>query len=196
MATEDKYRQKGSQTRSRFLSRSENRAIINAAPTGMSEQQKREVVKQAYRDNPENKGQISNLNVTTKNIGLNIIDNLTITSTSFVNTLVSLVSLQKGGSLNSLIIHNYNGGSAALTISVYWSYGDQTRLTPTISSGVVTASKGAPLTALFSASFPYLASIDLSEMVSAPFTDVSKEVYFYVVASNTGPTITFSTTNG
>tara|TARA_R100000234_G_C4978065_1_gene169422 strand:+ start:77 stop:667 length:591 start_codon:yes stop_codon:yes gene_type:complete len=196
MATEDKYRQKGSQTRSRFLSRSKNRAITNAAPTGMSEQQKREITKEAYRANPENKGQISNLNVATKNIGLNILNNLTIASTSFVNTLVSLTSLQKGDSLKSLILHNYNGGSAALTMSVYWSYGDQTNLTPTISSGVVTASKGAVLTALFSASIPYLASVDLSEMLSAPFHDVSKDVYFYVVASNTGPTITYSTTSG
>ena len=195
MATEDKYRQKGSQTRSRFLSRTKNKAIINTAPTGMSEQQKREVVKEAYRANPENIGQISNLNVTTKNIGLNIIDNLTIANTSLVNTLVSLVSLQKGHSLKSLILHNYNGGSAAITMSVYWSYGDQTNLTPSISSGVVTSSKGAALTALFSASFPYLATVDLSEMVRAPFADVSKEVYFYVVASNTGPTITYSTTS-
>ena len=45
----DKYEAKGSQTRSKFLKRSENRAISDPVPSGLSTQQKQELAKEAYR---------------------------------------------------------------------------------------------------------------------------------------------------
>jgi len=191
---EDKYGGKGPQIRSRFMSRSKDKAIASPTPSGLSEQQKREIAKEEYRANPENKGQISNLSLSSTNIGLNIINNLIIDSAK-TNTLISLVSLQKGDSLNSIIINNYNGSSAAATVGLHWSHGDQSRLTPSITSGVVTVTKGAELICLFSGSIPYLAGVDLSEMLKIPFTDVSKPIYFYIVSSIAGPTITYSTTS-
>jgi len=190
----DKYEGKGSQTRSKFLTRKENKAMSAQAPSGLSEQQKREIAKNSYRANPENSAQISNISSNINPVGLNIVNNLIIDSTK-TNILIPLVSILKGGSLNSLIINNFNGSSAAATMGVHWSYGDQSRLTPTISSGVVTASKGAELNCIFQGSVPYLAGVDLSQITNTAFKDVSKAIYFYITSSQAGPTITFSTSS-
>ena len=55
----DKYAGKGSQTRSRFLTRSKDRAVTESAPVGLTTEQKRELEKEAYRANPSNKTQVS-----------------------------------------------------------------------------------------------------------------------------------------
>ena len=57
----DKYEAKGSQTRSKFLKRSENKAISDPVPSGLSTQQKQELAKEAYRISAENKGQVTNI---------------------------------------------------------------------------------------------------------------------------------------
>jgi len=55
----DKYGAKGSQTRSKFLTRTENKATTEPAPLGVSTEQKRELFKDTYRVNPKNKGQVT-----------------------------------------------------------------------------------------------------------------------------------------
>ena len=49
----DKYGARGSQTRSKFITRKQNPAIQQEAPTGLSTAQKEEINKQNYRATPE-----------------------------------------------------------------------------------------------------------------------------------------------
>ena len=55
----DKYRSRGSDIRSKFVVRTENRAIENPTPIGMSTEQIQEIETKKYRENPANASQIS-----------------------------------------------------------------------------------------------------------------------------------------
>ena len=197
----DKYGGKGSQTRSKFLTRSKNRAISESVPVGISTEQKRELLKESYRSNPENKNQTT-LKATSisaisssaaPQVKESVVDGFNFIS---ANAVKSLFTLSKGDTLNNIAIHNYNGSSAASTIGVYWSSGDQTNISFTVSSGVITATTGAIATCLFSGEIPYLTSIDLGGILNTIFKNVNKDIYFYVVSSVVGPSVTYSTVSG
>jgi len=112
------------------------------------------------------------------------------------NSAKLLLTLNKGETLNNIVIHNYNASSAAATIGVYWSSGDQSKIAFTVSSGVVTATTGANSTCIFSSSFPYLSAVDLRETVSTLYKKVNKDISFYVVSSIVGPSISYSVDAG
>tara|TARA_R100001594_G_C3998954_1_gene254237 strand:+ start:397 stop:1020 length:624 start_codon:yes stop_codon:yes gene_type:complete len=200
----DKYKGKGSQTRSKFLTRSKDKAISESVPVGISTEQKRELLKESYRSAPENKNQttLKATVATTTQAGVVSQASSTeeqtkesnINSFNFkeTNTVKSLFTLNEGNTLNNMIIHNYNSGGAASTIGVHWSSGDQTNISFTVSSGVITATTGATSTCLFSGQIPYLASIDLGSILNTVFKNVNKDIYFYVVSSLVGPSVTYS----
>tara|TARA_R100000458_G_scaffold59744_1_gene71510 strand:+ start:691 stop:1311 length:621 start_codon:yes stop_codon:yes gene_type:complete len=201
----DKYRAKGSQTRSRFLTQAKNRAVIQPTPSGVSTEQKRELFKDTYRVDPKNKGQVTTVggpNTSVSSGGVTSapieepVSNINNLNFGTANSAELLLTLNEGDTLNNIVIHNYNGSSASSNISLYWSSGNQENISFTISSGIVTATSGAPSTCLFSNSFPYLSSIDLSDTVSSIFKNVNKTIYIYAVSSVTGPSITYSMTSG
>jgi len=200
----DKYRGKGSQTRSKFLTRSNNKAISNPVFTEGSTEQKKEILKDSYRSNPENKNQITNTSPVISGKGLitptashKVIErNVNGFSFTAVNEVNLLFSLKKGDSLHGIMLHSYTADGADVTAGIYWSSGDQDNISFTVSSGIITETKGAINTCLFSSSMPANISVDLEPIVSSLFKNVNQEIFFYVVSSLAGPSITYSTSNG
>tara|TARA_R100000458_G_C8249203_1_gene226491 strand:- start:805 stop:1401 length:597 start_codon:yes stop_codon:yes gene_type:complete len=193
----DKYGAKGSQTRSKFLTRSKNKAISDSVPEGLSTQQKQELAKESYRANAANRSQISNLSssdvlpIETKPQSF-----ISRFSISLANQADLIFTLNAGSTLNDIIIHNYNAGGTASTINLYWTTGDQDGAAFTVSSGVITASKPMTLTNLFGDSFSYNGTVSLGDMVNRSFKNVSKDIHFYCTSSVAGPNITISSTDG
>jgi hypothetical protein len=192
----DKYKSKGSQTRSKFLTRSKNKAISEPVPTGVTTEQKRELLKESYRADSENRNQ-TNIRTTsiTEDSG---IKQSNVTGFNFItaDSVKSLFTLNEGETLNNIVIHNYNESSASSAIGVYWSSGDQTNISFAVSSGIILRTIGATSVCLFSGRVPFLTSIDLGDVVNSLFKNVNKNIYFYVVSSLAGPSVTFSKTSG
>tara|TARA_R110002051_G_scaffold102107_2_gene173237 strand:+ start:7502 stop:8119 length:618 start_codon:yes stop_codon:yes gene_type:complete len=200
----DKYGARGSQTRSKFITRKENSAIQDQAPVGLSTAQKEEINKQNYRASAEGQ-KTSSISPPTSQIsdsvGAAVQKNFKInyTSLSSINTVTELFKLIKGDSLQDIVIHNYHSSGVTTSnniISIYWSAGDQSNGTFTVSGGFVTAFTGINMVRLFGAQFPHLATISLKDALSNTFQNVSKDIYFYGVVSIAGPDITYAKTSG
>ena len=196
----DKYGARGSQTRSKFITRKQNPAIQQDAPTGLSTAQKEEINKQNYRATPEGQktSSVSPISSPTSQILQN---NFKINYSSFssVNTVQELFKLNKGDSLQDIVIHNYHSSEATTsinTISIYWSAGNQLNGSFTVSGGLITAFTGINMVRLFGSSFPHLATVSLRDALANTFQNVSKDIYFYGVVLYAGPDITYSTTSG
>ena len=196
----DKYGARGSQTRSKFITRKQNPAIQQDAPIGLSTAQKEEINKQNYRATPEGQktSSVSPISSPTSQILQN---NFKINYSSFssVNTVQELFKLNKGDSLQDIVIHNYHSSEATTsinTISIYWSAGNQLNGSFTVSGGLITAFTGINMVRLFGSSFPHLATVSLRDALANTFQNVSKDIYFYGVVLYAGPDITYSTTSG
>ena len=199
----DKYGARGSQTRSKFITRKQNPAIQQEAPTGLSTAQKEEINKQNYRATPEGQktSSISPILSPTSPISQILQNNFKINYSSFssVNTVQELFKLNKGDSLQDIVIHNYHSSEATTsinTISIYWSAGNQLNGSFTVSGGLITAFTGINMVRLFGSSFPHLATVSLRDALANTFQNVSKDIYFYGVVLYAGPDITYSTTSG
>jgi len=194
----DKYGAKGSRTRSNFVTRKNNPAIEQETPTGISTAQKEEINKQNYRASAA--GQKTSSIVPVESILLDK-DNFKINykSISAANTVTQLFKLNKGDSLQDIVIHNYHStasSDANNTISIYWSAGEQVNGTFTVSNGLITAFSGINMVRLFGSQFPYLGTVNLREALINAFQHISKDIYFYGVARYEGPDVTFSKTSG
>ena len=187
----DKYKGKGPQIRSKYQRELETGLVYSNL---ISTEQKNEISKQEYRSNPENKTQVggsqSNL------IKFNNLNYFNFTTTAETNTLINLFALEAGDKLNSITIYNYNASNVAATVSLYWSFGDQSLLTSTATGGVVTTSKGAVLVGVFASAIPYLATADLHDFLSNTFNNTNKKIYFYTASSHAGPSISYNITSG
>jgi len=192
----DKYGAKGSQTRSKFVTRTQNPATNQDIPTGLSTAQKEEINKQNYRASPEGQKTSSVL----PSAGTSVVqDNFKVNykSISAANTVTQLFKLTKGESLQDIVIHNYTGSTSLDNIiSIYWSAGEQTNGIFTASGGLITAFSGISMVRLFASTFPLRATLNLRDAVANTFKNVSKDIYFYGVANYAGPDVTYAKTIG
>ena len=199
----DKYGAKGSKTRSKFVTRTENPAIQQDTPTGLSTAQKEEINKQNYRASAAGQ-KTSSLSPKSQTLDIAdtvVKDNFKInyTSISVANTVTRLFKLSEGDSLQDIVIHNYHSTAASTlnnTISIYWSTGNQLNGSFTVSGGLITAFTGINMVRLFGSEFPHLATISLRDALVNTFQNVSKDIYFYGVALYAGPDITYAKTSG
>lgn len=183
----DKYG-KGSQDRSKFLTRTNNKALINSVPTGINALQKKELEKESYRSTGVNKnetaiGHVVQSKSTLK--GFNI---------PTANEVNQIFTISPGIKIKNIIINN-NSSSESGVISLYWSGKSQQDATFTVSSGVVTAVTGITLYSIFSETFLPHSTITLEHLISGVFEKLNKEAYLYIVSSIAGPTITISYSN-
>ena len=193
----DKYKAKGGNVRSSFVNRKENPAIKEAAPVGLTNQQRDQI-------NAENFRAISNESAQNQIVATSL-QTMTTTATEplshlkgFViqeaNVVQEILTLQQGSSLNNIIIHNTYTANAV--INIYWSAGDQSRASFTVSTGNVTDFKGISLVTIFGDSFVANGTISLEHLVAATYKNVSNPITFYAVSSIAGPSITLSVNDG
>ena len=198
----DKYGAKGAQTRPKYVSRKENRAIMEQAPVGLSEQQKREVEKNTYRADSANRNEVSQRAVaTTPSVtGASTIQTSSGVNSviiSSANTALNLCFLSQGSTLNNILIQNVStADSASKNVSIHWSSGSQDNIAFSVTSGIITATTGGSSTCLFAGAIPYLAAVDLSHVVNTLFNKVGKDITLYIASSGTGIHATHSITNG
>ena len=178
----DKYGKKGQQIRSKYQNREFNRVIEEAAPVGISTEQKKQIDTENYRNSPISNQQEQNLDI----------NNFTFLS---ANTVSLLFKLSEGESINDVIIHNYNtvSGGKDCVISLYWTTGDQVDASFTVSNGLITAFTNIPyLGRVFGSNFPHSATVSLGDILSNTFKNTNKDIYFYAVSQIAGPNITYS----
>tara|TARA_R100000234_G_C4999215_1_gene179476 strand:+ start:1244 stop:1840 length:597 start_codon:yes stop_codon:yes gene_type:complete len=193
----DKYKAKGGNVRSSFVNRKENPAIKESAPVGLTNQQRDQI-------NAENFRAISNESAQNQLVATNLQTTTTTTTEplshlkGFViqeaNVVQEILTLQQGSSLNNIIIQNTYNANAV--INIYWSAGDQSRASFTVSTGNVTDFKGISLVTIFGDSFVANGTISLEHLVAATYKNVSNPITFYAVSSIAGPSITLSVNNG
>jgi len=188
----DKYGAKGAQTRSKFLTRKINRAIIEPVATqtpitatGSTTQQTQEAVTKNYRSKEISKDTSSKRS--------------TIGHYNFISadTAVEILKLNKGQSLLDLVIHNYNSISSRGFISIYWSPTppDPNNTFTFLLEGfasIIASTSELELVRLIAIDFPYLGTTSIKDIVSTNFNNVSKDIYFYAVSQNIGPSITYT----
>ena len=188
----DKYKAKGSDIRSKFVTRSENRAIINPTPLGLSTEQTQEIETKKYRENPANASQVSIRPQATKDSL--VYSSLGSANVSVLNTAKLIIILKSGSALNDIVINNTSTSSNL--VSLAWSSGSQENASITASGGLISYSNNNATT-FFSATFIPEASVSLWEIVSNIFKNVNKDVYIYALTSASGNVnITYNISNG
>ena len=187
----DKYKSKGDNIRSTYVNRKENRSIQESAPTGLTNQQRDQLAADDFRKRSK---ESSRTGATTE---APLIDNV-ITSKvagyviNEASKVQKLFTLQNESTLNNVIIQNVHTSTA--NISLYWSHGDQSNASFTVSSDSATA-QNVTIHKLFMDSFTTNATISLADLVNTTFRNVTSEVHFYALSSVAGVNITVSITD-
>jgi hypothetical protein len=188
----DKYKGKGSDIRSKFVTRENNRALINPAPVGLSTEQIKEIETKQYRDNPANASQVTTLTQSTKDSV--VFSSLGSSRVYTLNTAKLIITLKSGSNLNDIVINNTSDG--ANVVSLAWSTGSQENAGIGAGGGLISRSNNNATT-FFSATFPGLGSLSLSHVVNNIFRNVNTDVYIYAVTSVSGNiNITYNISNG
>jgi hypothetical protein len=195
----DKYGAKAPQTRPKYVTRKENRAIMEQAPVGLSEQQKREVEKNTYRADSANRNEVSQRAVATTP---SVTGTSPVQSTSGVNSVIvstantaqNLCFLSQGSTLNNILIQNTSSTQPA-NVSIHWSSGSQDNISFTVTAGIITATTGGSSTCLFAGNIPALVAIDLSHVVNSLFNKVNKDITLYIASQVNNIHATHSITN-
>lgn len=113
---------------------------------------------------------------------------------SAVDSVVEFLVLEKGESLNDIIISHYSGVSASV-VSIHWSHLSKSDfaakgITMTSSGGII-LTDDLQSYRLITESFPSGATLSIANNVlSNIFDRVHKNIYFYATCSVLGPTIT------
>tara|TARA_R100001086_G_scaffold7631_1_gene4441 strand:- start:17 stop:613 length:597 start_codon:yes stop_codon:yes gene_type:complete len=193
----DKYKAKGGNVRSSYVNRKENPAIKEAAPVGLSNQQRDQINAENFRatsnESAQNQLVATGLQTTTTATAepLSHLKGFVIQE---ANVVQEILTLQQGSSLNNIIIHNTYTANAV--INIYWSAGDQSQASFTVSTGNVTNFKGISLVTIFGNDFVANGTISLEHLVAATYKNVSNPITFYAVSSIAGPSITLSVNDG
>jgi len=188
----DKYKSKGDNIRSTYVNRKENRSIQESAPTGLTNQQRDQIAANDFRQRSKESARTGATTeaTLTDNVVTSKVAGYVINEASKVQ---KLFTLQNGSTLNNVIIQNVHTSTA--NISLYWSHGDQSNATFTVSSDSATG-QNVTIHKLFMESFTANATISLADLVNTTFRNVTSEVHFYALSSVAGVNITVSITDG
>ena len=174
----DKYGAKGAQTRSKYVTRRQNRAIITDSipPNVQTTAQKQAIETKATKEltNPPS------INAKTQTF--------TGAKLAVINTPELLFTLTSGNSLNDIIISHYSASGSSV-VGIYWSTSPISYLTFTASGGIISATEGGTIYRLVTEEIPSSSSLSLNEILNN-FNSFSKDIYFYAVCSRLGPELT------
>ena len=115
----DKYGSKGSQTRSKYLTRDKNRAFTNPPILENTTEQKKEILKNNYREDAQNINEITNTTraITSQNIlptsdATQVLRSVASFKITRHDEALRFFTLRRGGSLHSLILNNFNSDAS------------------------------------------------------------------------------------
>ena len=182
----DKYRAKGANTRSKYITRKKNKAIVTDSITSTIQTTEQKQSLSSEKTRFETPGSTTYGTSQTDAIQSTILG----TKLSTANSVNNIFNLNKGESLKDIIISHYLGDTSSV-ISLHWSLYPISNLTFTVSTGIITAATGGTVYRLFTDTFTSSSTLSLnSDNMFNSFVNVSKNVYFYAVCSVVGPEIT------
>jgi hypothetical protein len=171
----DKYEAKGSQSRSKFVTRSESNPL-----KPLNTQQIQAQITNEIRD------------IKTPNILKEAVDGKKLTGYTLntINTLSEIVQLSAGEYLSNIIISGL-ASDVTTIISLYWSASPLADINVSILNGIIQASKGSAITRILSCDFIRNATISLEGDGSLKdFGNFNKDVYIYALTNIAGQDFT------
>jgi len=185
----DKYRAKGTNTRSKFITREKNKAVStkDEYSNRRSTFQKQELESLKYKE-IDPTGYASEK----KSQGIEIPEGLISgVKLNTPNSPINILTLNQGESLKDIIISHYAASGSSVVISLHWSITPINNLTFTTADGVISATAGGTIYRLLTDTFVVNSTLSLnSNNMFDSINNINKTIYFYAVASARGPEIT------
>ena len=181
----DKYGAKGSQSRSKYITRSGGMSVELPQDNLNTEQLQAIKTKQIRElEQPTILSKIDSVPISDNKremIGITL---------NTINSLQEIAIVSKGEYLSNILVGGIVGGANTI-ISLYWSYYLLDSFNLSISDGVITASKGSSITRIFSYDLTSNATISLSgDNELKDFGNFSKDVYIYALTNSEGQDFT------
>tara|TARA_R110002153_G_scaffold89394_1_gene218891 strand:+ start:1135 stop:1716 length:582 start_codon:yes stop_codon:yes gene_type:complete len=182
---QDKYGAKGSQSRSKYVTRSGGQSLLLTQDNLNTEQLQSIKTKQIRElEQPTVLSKIDSVHVSDNKkemIGVTL---------NTINSLQEIVVVSKGEYLSNILVGGIVGG-ANTVISLYWSYYSLDSISTAISNGIITTSKGSSITRIFSYNLNSNATINLSgDNELKDFGNFNKDVYIYALTNSEGQDFT------
>jgi hypothetical protein len=182
----DKYRAKGTQSRSKYITRSGGESL--ALPQDNLNTQQLQAIKTKQIRELEQPTILSKIDSTP------VIDNkkeiIGITLNT-VNSLQEITTINTGEYLSNILVGGIVSGSSTTIISLYWSYYSLDSITVSIAEGIINTSKGSAITRIFSYNLNSNATINLGgDNELKDFGNFSKDVYIYGLTNLAGQDFT------
>lgn len=184
----DKYGAKGSQSRSKFVTREFNRAIVTETintPLNTEQIQAEKTIKIRELEAPSILSELKTIPVhddSKEMIGLTL---------DTINKLQEIVVLTKGDYLSNILVGGIVTDEANTVISLYWSYYSLESIYVNINNGIINDSKGSTITRIFSYDLNSNATISLgSDNELKDFGNFNKDVYIYALTNTIGQDFT------
>tara|TARA_R110000851_G_scaffold91549_1_gene199842 strand:- start:123 stop:713 length:591 start_codon:yes stop_codon:yes gene_type:complete len=177
----DKYGAKGSQSRSKFVTREFNRAIVTETintPLNTEQLQAEKTTKIRELETPSILSELKTIPIhddSKEMIGLTL---------NTINKLQEIVVLTKGDYLSNILVGGIVTEEANTVISLYWSYYSLENIIVAINNGIIIDSKGSTITRIFSYDLNSNATISLgSDNELKDFGNFNKDVYIYALTN-------------
>jgi len=187
----DKYGAKGENTRSKYVTRKNNKVIDSPVSSSMSTFQKKELeadnIRSAGTQQSLYGADQSNVEISER-IGL--ISGFKMAS-STANILENVLILNNGESLKNISISHYSSGGSSAVFSLYWSTYSLQEITYSAGEGVVSEIKRGTLYRLMTDTLVSSSTLTLNNNnVLGGFDNINKTIYIYAISSVRGTELT------
>tara|TARA_R100000654_G_scaffold74500_1_gene109026 strand:- start:2635 stop:3216 length:582 start_codon:yes stop_codon:yes gene_type:complete len=176
----DKYAGKGSITRPKYVTRKENRAKMEEAPTGVLSQQKAQVAASEFRSDERNRSEVYSSNFRSQSLA----GSLYMKQTK-ANTLQELLVLNPGQSVKGIFAQNNTVSESK--VAFYLTYGNPADLdVHTVTDGKIDSfgtsgdGKNRPHL-IYVETIPVETTVSISDITTI-FEGLKKPLYIYVTA--------------
>tara|TARA_R110002020_G_scaffold99566_3_gene236103 strand:+ start:228 stop:812 length:585 start_codon:yes stop_codon:yes gene_type:complete len=106
------------------------------------------------------------------------------------NTVEVAFTLEANQNIEDILISHHHSSGTSAVVGLYWSVTPKADLAITLAGNGLTAIPRQSLFRILTESFPSGSSICLRGYGAESFSNIDKVIYFYVVCSVVGPTIT------
>ena len=182
----DKYGAKGSQSRSKYVTRGGGESL-SLPQDNLNTQQLQAIKTKQIRE-------LEQPTILSKIDSVPVIDNkkeMTGVTLNTVNKLQEITIISTGEYLSNILVGGIVSGSSTTIISLYWSYYSLDSITVSVTEGFINETKGSAITRIFSYNLNSNATINLSgDSELKDFGNFSKDVYIYALTNLAGQDFT------